>query len=276
MTDIPAQPGAVEAADAERSTTDAKRGRASAAADKAAAMASEAMDKAGDAIQDAAGRAGVALHEAADRAGDAISDAADRAHEVIGDATGRAIVRIRNNATLPSERGTTTIANEVVEKIAGIAAREVPGVYDLGGDTARVLTAVRERFGLGEESKAQGVKVRLEGTQADLSITLVIEYGFVVSSICDTVREKAISSVETLLGLDVTNVDILVDDVGQPQGSQPLGTDRLLLSLGASRHQDGPDPGCQGLERGVVPRHLHDEGRSGEQLGAPGHVANQT
>jgi uncharacterized alkaline shock family protein YloU len=201
MTDIPAQANPETAADAETSTAQEQ---------PAAAAATGGHDDAGAIAADSANEK---LHEMADRAGDVLSKAADEAADRIVDATQAAITRIRNNATLPAERGTTTIANEVVEKIAGIAARDVPGVYDLGGDTVRVLSAVRERLHLGEESKAQGVSVKLEGKQADLSITIVLEYGFVVSSVTDKVREKAISSVETLLGLDVTNVDILVDDI---------------------------------------------------------------
>ena len=203
MTDIPAQANPETAADAETST----------AQEQPAAAAATGGHDASDSSAPAADSANEKLHEMADRAGDALSKAADEAADRIVDATQAAITRIRNNATLPAERGTTTIANEVVEKIAGIAARDVPGVYDLGGDTVRVLSAVRERLHLGEESKAQGVSVKLEGKQADLSITIVLEYGFVVSSVTDKVREKAISSVETLLGLDVTNVDILVDDI---------------------------------------------------------------
>jgi len=180
---------------------------------RAAEKAGEVFDKAGDAFHDAAGKAGVALHDAAGRAGEAIGEATDKAQEAIGNATEKAITRIRNNATLAAERGTTTIANEVVEKIAGIAAREVPGVYDLGGDTARLLSSLKGRIGLSDESKAQGVSVKLNGTQADLSLTLVVEYGFVVQPVCDQVREKSIAAVENLLGLEVTNVDILVDDV---------------------------------------------------------------
>ncbi|MFD0582108.1 Asp23/Gls24 family envelope stress response protein [Dactylosporangium darangshiense] len=117
---------------------------------------------------------------------------------------------------MAAERGTTTIADEVVEKVAGIAAREVPGVYDLGGDVARVFAAVRDRIGLGEgegESANRGVSVRLEGRTATVRVTLVIEYGFVVYSVAEKVRTKVISSVENLLGLEVTAVDIVVDDV---------------------------------------------------------------
>ncbi|HKD98645.1 MAG TPA: Asp23/Gls24 family envelope stress response protein, partial [Micromonosporaceae bacterium] len=216
MTDIPEQTSASTAVEAAKSG----RGRAGAAADRASEMAGEAFDKAGDMLHDA----GDKLQDAAGRAGEVLSEAAGRAKEELTEAATAAITRIRNNATIPAERGTTTIANEVVEKIAGIAAREVPGVYDLGGDTARVLTAVRERLHLGDESKAQGVSVKLQGKEADLSITLVLEYGFVVSSVTDKVREKAISAVEHLLGLDVTNVDILVDDI-HVDNDGPVGDD---------------------------------------------------
>src|SRR5256885_4006242 len=122
-------------AEATPSTVDAIR-------DRAAEVASDVADKAGEAMKEA---------------GDAVQEVAERAVEATREAASNVVTRLRNNATLPADRGRTTIANEVVEKIAGIAAREVPGVHDLGGDVARVFTAVRERLHLGEESAAQGV-----------------------------------------------------------------------------------------------------------------------
>ena len=151
-----------------------------------------------------------------DVAGDVVErvgDAAERAAAASGRIAAQVVDRLRNNAELAAERGTTTIANEVVEKIAGIAAREVPGVYDLGGDVARVFAAVKERVGLGEADSDQGVSVRLEGKTAAVKVVIVIEYGFVVYSVTEKVRAKVISAVETLLGLEVTAVDIVVDDV---------------------------------------------------------------
>lgn len=41
--------------------------------------------------------------------------------------------------------GRTTIEDPVVAKIAGIAAREVDGVYALGGGAARVVGTIRTR-----------------------------------------------------------------------------------------------------------------------------------
>jgi uncharacterized alkaline shock family protein YloU len=212
-TGVPAQPGPTSVADAAGRKT---RAAADKAADKAAELATDAKEKLGD-MADAAG---VALNEA----GVAIGEAADKAGDAIADATAHAMTRLRNNAELPSERGVTSIANEVVEKVAGIAAREVPGVYDLGGDTARVFSEIRERLHLGDESKAQGVGVRLAGRQAEISVTLVLEYGFVVSSVTDKVREKVVSSVEALLELDVTAVNILVDDI-HVEGDGKVGDD---------------------------------------------------
>jgi uncharacterized alkaline shock family protein YloU len=173
-------------------------------------------ERAGEALE----QAGEAVHDAAD----AVQDAAGKAYEATREAAGNLVTRIRNNATLPAARGRTTIANEVVEKIAGIAAREVPGVYDLGGDAARLLSAVRERLHLGEESAAQGISVKLEGKQAEITVVIVIEFGFQVFSVTEKVREKVISSVENLLGLDVTAVDVTVDDVHVDEDG-PIGDD---------------------------------------------------
>ena len=151
--------------------------------------------------------------EVADRA----ADAAERAVGATKEAAANVVSRIRNNATVPAERGQTTIANEVVEKIAGIAAREVPGVHDLGGDIARVLSSLKEKLRLGEESAAQGVSVKLEGKTAEIVVVIVIEFGFQVFSVTEKVREKVISSVENLLGLEVVAVDVTVDDVHVPE-----------------------------------------------------------
>lgn len=177
--------------------------------EKAAEVAAEVKENVGDALE---------------TAGEVISDAADKVVDATKQAASTVVSRLRNNASLPAERGKTVIANEVVEKIAGIAAREVPGVYDLGGDAARLFSSVRERLHLGEESAAQGVSVRLEGKTAEIEVVIVIEFGFVVYSVTEKVREKVISSVENLLGLEVLAVDVTVDDV-HIDDNGPIGND---------------------------------------------------
>lgn len=181
-------------------------------------------DMTGDALSIEPAAPGSVAGTTAERVSAFAADAADRVGELAtttaaasGRIASQVVDRLRNNAELAAERGTTTIADEVVEKIAGIAAREVPGVYDLGGDVARVFASVRDRIGLGDgderESGNRGVHVRLEGGSAAVRVTLVIEYGFVLYSVAEKVRANVIGAVENLLGLEVTSVDIVVDDV---------------------------------------------------------------
>jgi uncharacterized alkaline shock family protein YloU len=146
--------------------------------------------------------------------------AMERVEEVAsraGDAVERAVTRLRNTAEMTEERGTTIIADEVVGKVAGIAAREVAGVNDLGGDFSRGFAFLKERVGLGDAEGGgdanRGVRVRLQGTTASVDMTIVVEFGYVVHSVTDAVRTKVISSVENMLGLEVTEVNIRVDDV---------------------------------------------------------------
>src|SRR5690349_16652467 len=78
----------------------------------------------GPAHQAPAHQAPERLQEFAEDAADRLGDAAERAAAASGRVTAQMVDRLRNNAELSAERGTTIIANEVVEKIAGIAARE--------------------------------------------------------------------------------------------------------------------------------------------------------
>jgi uncharacterized alkaline shock family protein YloU len=184
--------------------------RAHDVAERVSDRAQDVAERMTERAQDVAERVSERATEVAAQVGDAV----ERAAHVSGRVASTVVDRLRNNAELAADRGTTTIANEVVEKIAGIAAREVPGVHDLGGDVARVFAAVKERIGLGEaDEDNRGVKVRLDGPNAILNITLVIEFGFVVHSVTEKVRARVISSVENLLGLEVTEVNIVVDDV---------------------------------------------------------------
>ncbi|MEX0151968.1 Asp23/Gls24 family envelope stress response protein, partial [Microbacterium sp. LMI1-1-1.1] len=70
--------------------------------------------------------------------------------------------------------GKTTIADGVVGKVAGIAAREVSGVYALGGGGARALGAIRDA--INATDLTQGVKVEVGETQAAADVTIVVEY----------------------------------------------------------------------------------------------------
>nr|WP_228773074.1 Asp23/Gls24 family envelope stress response protein [Streptomyces eurocidicus] len=113
-------------------------------------------------------------------------------------------------------RGRTSIADGVVEKIAGLAAREVPGVYALGGGFARTLGAVRERVPGGRPSVTRGVKVEVGERQTAVDLDLVVVYGVPITEVAGEVRENVISAVERMTGLEVVEVNVAVVDVRLP------------------------------------------------------------
>jgi uncharacterized alkaline shock family protein YloU len=117
---------------------------------------------------------------------------------------------------VPAERGRTSIANSVVEKIAGMAAREVIGVHDFGGSLARSLGAVRDRVPGGRPSVTRGVKVEVGERQTAVDLELVVEYGVAITEVAADVRENVINAVERMTGLEVVEVNVSVVDVHLP------------------------------------------------------------
>ncbi|MEW1912101.1 Asp23/Gls24 family envelope stress response protein [Kitasatospora sp. NPDC085895] len=121
----------------------------------------------------------------------------------------------------PAElRGKTTIADGVVEKIAGIAARQVPGIYNLGAGMARTLGAVRDRVPGGRPSVSRGVKVEVGERQAAIDLDLVVEYGPSIADLAGDVRASVIDAVERMTGLEVVEVNVTVDDVHLPEDDE--------------------------------------------------------
>ena len=119
-------------------------------------------------------------------------------------------------SALQSTQGTTTIAEGVVQKIAGLAAREVSGVYALGGGAARTLGALRERIPGASQATGQGVSVEVGEKQAAVDLDLVTEYGVPIADVSRSVRRNVIASVEGMTGLQVTEVNISVNDIHLP------------------------------------------------------------
>ncbi|GAA2081411.1 Asp23/Gls24 family envelope stress response protein [Streptomyces albiaxialis] len=113
-------------------------------------------------------------------------------------------------------RGRTTIADGVVEKIAGLAARDVVGVHAMGSGLARTFGAVRDRVPGGGKSVTRGVKAEVGEVQTALDLEIVVEYGVSIADVARAVRENVISAVERMTGLEVVEVNIAVSDVKLP------------------------------------------------------------
>jgi uncharacterized alkaline shock family protein YloU len=115
--------------------------------------------------------------------------------------------------------GQIEIADEVVEKVSALAALEVEGVVDLGGDVARLLENVRERIGVGQKRGDQGVKASITGGEVTINLTIVVEYGHVVMDVARNVQSNVAQQANKMLGLRVAEVNVKVDDVQLPQAA---------------------------------------------------------
>ncbi|MEV6649520.1 Asp23/Gls24 family envelope stress response protein [Streptomyces sp. NPDC051219] len=128
----------------------------------------------------------------------------------------------------PASRGRTTIADGVVEKIAGLAAREVPGVHAMGSGMSRTFGAVRDRVpGGGTKSVSRGVKAEVGEVQTALDLEIVVDYGVAIADVARAVRENVISAVERMTELEVVEVNIAVSDVKLPDEEEEEPESRL-------------------------------------------------
>ncbi|WOC12291.1 Asp23/Gls24 family envelope stress response protein [Gordonia sp. MP11Mi] len=124
-------------------------------------------------------------------------------------AAGREIAR-RDTA---GDRGRTSIADIVVAKIAGIAAREIDGVHDVGGTTERVVGKVREVLPGTSVSATQGINVEVGERQAAVDVSIVADYGVAIHQLAAAIRRNVITAIEQMTGLEVTEVNVTVHDV---------------------------------------------------------------
>lgn len=122
----------------------------------------------------------------------------------------------RAAAELTSEHGRTSISNVVVAKIVAMATREVEGVYTMGTGAARMIGAVRQRVPGSRASDTQGVAVEVGERQAAADLDLVVEYGVSIPDLAAAVRGNVIGTVERICGLEVTEVNIGIDDIHLP------------------------------------------------------------
>lgn len=110
--------------------------------------------------------------------------------------------------------GKTVINDAVIAKITGIAVRDVPGVFALGGGAARAFGAIREA--IGNSDMSQGVTVEVGERQVAADVTIVAEYPMPLQQVADAVRAAAYNAITELVGMDVAEINVTITDVHLP------------------------------------------------------------
>ncbi|MDO4614303.1 MAG: Asp23/Gls24 family envelope stress response protein [Lachnospiraceae bacterium] len=104
--------------------------------------------------------------------------------------------------------GTVKVADEVVAIIAGLAATEVKGVASMAGNITNELVA---RMGI--KRLSNGVKVDVIDNIVTVDLTLNIEYGYNIPDISKKVQERVKSTIESMTGMTVTDVNVNIAGV---------------------------------------------------------------
>ncbi|MFD4690599.1 Asp23/Gls24 family envelope stress response protein [Streptomyces sp. NPDC058463] len=121
-------------------------------------------------------------------------------------------------------RGRTTIADNVVATIAGIAIRETDGVHSVGRGAAKALGAVTGRVS-GSSGHGRAVKVEVGEKQTAIDVDIEVEYGVPIHELAEQVRTHVTDAVETMTGLEVVEININVFDVHVPDEDEDEGSE---------------------------------------------------
>jgi uncharacterized alkaline shock family protein YloU len=102
--------------------------------------------------------------------------------------------------------GSLTLSEEVVATIAGLAAKEVDGIYSVGKTPF---------INFGDNPK-RGVGVEVGKTQAAFDLDIVVEYGHDIREVARALRVKTAAEVNKMAGREVVEINVHVVDIKLP------------------------------------------------------------
>jgi uncharacterized alkaline shock family protein YloU len=118
---------------------------------------------------------------------------------------------------LDTAHGKTVIADGVVAKIAGAAAREIEGVHDLVPVGAGATIAGFAGRITRTDQRASGVNVEVGQREAAVDLNMTVDYGVSIPQIAEAVRQNIMERVRGMTGLIVKEVNINAADLYFPQ-----------------------------------------------------------
>ena len=101
------------------------------------------------------------------------------------------------------------ISNDVIAVIAGVAVSEVQGVSSMAGGFAGGISEVLS----GKKNLAKGIKVEKNNTAIKIDVNIIVEYGTRIPDVAFEIQNRVKTSVETMTGLTVEEVNVHVQGV---------------------------------------------------------------
>ncbi|KLD41941.1 Asp23/Gls24 family envelope stress response protein [Lactiplantibacillus plantarum] len=126
-----------------------------------------------------------------------------------------------------------TFDDGVIEKIAGLASRNVDGVLSLEGG---MLSNLTNRF-RDEADPTQGVDAQVGKKQVALDMTMIVEYGKDVRQIFNQICQRVQQDVERYTGLKVIEIKVHVSDVMSKRDWQDQATGKPNTDQSTDKRQ---------------------------------------
>lgn len=95
-----------------------------------------------------------------------------------------------------------------IEKIASVAAYQVPGVLALKGG---VISGIQETFGL--EDMTKGVSAEIGEKEAAFDISIIMEHGYSAQKVYDDIKEIVSEHIQSMTGLVAAEINLKIVDL---------------------------------------------------------------
>ncbi|APM38608.1 Asp23/Gls24 family envelope stress response protein [Clostridium kluyveri] len=105
--------------------------------------------------------------------------------------------------------GIVKISDEVVGVIAGLATTEINGIVGMSASLVGGITQILT----GKKNLSKGVKVSVGENNAAIDLFVVVEYGVRIPDVALKVQQNVKRAVESITGLEVSAVNIHVQNV---------------------------------------------------------------
>ena len=113
-------------------------------------------------------------------------------------------------STIKNEYGTVTIDNEVIARIAGLAAMDCYGIVGMAARSVKDGLVHLLKI----ESLSRGVIIEtLENGKLVIDLHIIVEYGTNITAISNSLKDNVRYKVEESIGMPVDSVNIFIEGV---------------------------------------------------------------
>lgn len=109
-----------------------------------------------------------------------------------------------------TQYGEVEVSDEVIATVAGVAALDCYGLVGMAS-RSQLKDGIAEL--LGRENWSRGIEVRTADDETEIDMHIIVSYGTKISEVAHNVQSKVKYTLNQMVGLQVTRVNIFVQGV---------------------------------------------------------------